>query len=55
MQENNRNLCHPSQPHQTEISGHSQQPDGLKGPKPGPFQGHGEMTEYFWIFTMRGQ
>jgi len=34
MQENNRNLCHPSQPHQTEISGHSQHPDGLSGPKP---------------------
>ena len=34
MQENNRNLCHPSQPHQTEISGHSQQPDGLRGSKP---------------------
>ena len=30
MQENNRNLCHHSQPHQIEISGHSQQPDGLK-------------------------
>jgi len=30
----NRNLCHTLQPHQTETSGHSQQPDGLRGPKP---------------------
>ena len=30
MQKNNRNLCHTSQPHQTEISGHSEQPDGPK-------------------------
>jgi len=55
MQENNRNLFHPSQHHQTEISGHSQQPDGLRTKTKTSFQGHGEMTEYFWMFTMRGQ
>jgi len=32
MQEKNRNLWHPSQPHKTDISSHSQQPDGLRGP-----------------------
>ena len=53
MQKNNRNLCLPSQHHQTEKSGHSQQPYGPKTKK--PFQGHGEMTEYFCVFTMRGQ
>jgi len=56
MQKNNGNLCHPLQPHQTEISGHSQQPDGLRGPKTKTlFQGRGEMTEYFLMFTTRRQ
>jgi len=34
MQENNRILCHPSEPHQTEIFGHSQRPGELSGLKP---------------------
>ena len=33
-QKNHHNLCDPSQSHQTEISSHSQQPDGLGGPEP---------------------
>ncbi|XP_041349423.1 uncharacterized protein LOC121368741 [Gigantopelta aegis] len=31
---NHNNLCDPSQSHQTEISSHPQQPDGLGGPEP---------------------
>ena len=34
MQKNHHNLCDPSQSHQTEISSHPQQPDGLGGPEP---------------------
>jgi hypothetical protein len=33
-QKNHHNLCDPSQSHQTEISSHSQQPDGLGGAEP---------------------
>jgi hypothetical protein len=33
MQKNHHNLCDPSQSHQTEISSHPQQPDGLGGPE----------------------
>jgi hypothetical protein len=34
MQKNHHNLCDPSKSHQTEISSHPQQPDGLGGPEP---------------------